>query len=462
MENNTYIVVTRDGCEHPNLRIETIKDWYLRCVLGDDSLVLSSETLKWTMLKQVFNLAEWNKHRLAYIADRYSQKPQTFDDPAKPSSAPSFNHINSSFDPSSSQNQQPPRNQTDYLSNQNAHEYQQSWQRQPFVNLDDSRFGMKTAAVLLCINSLIYVLQIIVMSVFSSTNNNSSEAVGEGVGRSLIPLLIDLTVASYLWNTTDPDKWRKIAMVRAGLGGFIFGIVFPSIMALSVGLKTPVILTFIYVALCCGSFFILLWGKEAVSNKRVAAGIGAFAFSILALVMLAFNFSIPNNKVSAELKSYELPDRVFTDTSTGATIKLPNGWKMLNPKNPNTNQTNTKMVAYHPELGGFAMLQILPVPNGTANFDFDRSVRGVIDEMDKNADKASVNVVSNVPIRMKNWRQARRAVFSWSKGGKKMVTNMLTTINDNNVFVLQEWCGSDAYSGMSDDFNKLEEAFVVP
>lgn len=55
----TYTVVTLDGQEHPNLEAETVKEWFLKRRLLEDSFVQSSETGEWKLLKKFFDVRMW-------------------------------------------------------------------------------------------------------------------------------------------------------------------------------------------------------------------------------------------------------------------------------------------------------------------------------------------------------------------------------------------------------------------
>lgn len=61
----TYTVVTLDGQEHANLDAETVKEWFLRKRLREDSFVMSSDTPEWKLLKKVFNVTAWLSQNFA-------------------------------------------------------------------------------------------------------------------------------------------------------------------------------------------------------------------------------------------------------------------------------------------------------------------------------------------------------------------------------------------------------------
>lgn len=67
----TYTVVTLDGQEHANLDAETVKEWFLRKRLREDSFVMSSDAPEWKLLKKVFNVSAWLSQNFAQ-----AQQPQ--------------------------------------------------------------------------------------------------------------------------------------------------------------------------------------------------------------------------------------------------------------------------------------------------------------------------------------------------------------------------------------------------
>lgn len=81
----TYTVVTLDGQEHSNLDAETVKEWFLKKKLREDSFVKSSETGEWKLLRKVFDVGLWVSQRFGnnsinqqqqFIAQTFQQQQQ--------------------------------------------------------------------------------------------------------------------------------------------------------------------------------------------------------------------------------------------------------------------------------------------------------------------------------------------------------------------------------------------------
>jgi hypothetical protein len=59
MDNLTYTVITLDQKENKNISLETIKDWYSKRLIHEDSLIYLPQTGKWQRLEKTFNLSEF-------------------------------------------------------------------------------------------------------------------------------------------------------------------------------------------------------------------------------------------------------------------------------------------------------------------------------------------------------------------------------------------------------------------
>ena len=59
MINAFYSAVTLDGKELQNLTIDEIKNLFFARQVNQNSLVFSTETQNWQMLKRVFDISQW-------------------------------------------------------------------------------------------------------------------------------------------------------------------------------------------------------------------------------------------------------------------------------------------------------------------------------------------------------------------------------------------------------------------
>ena len=105
--------------------------------------------------------------------------------------------------------------------------------------------------------------------------------IGYGVGRSIIPLIIDLLLASRLWNGQNIDSTRKWVLARA-----YFGFVFWLNRASGFHKGDYVIagLSFISAFFYFVSLISVLHGKENPSPNRVMIGVGTFAVYFLFII----------------------------------------------------------------------------------------------------------------------------------------------------------------------------------
>ncbi len=523
----TYTVVLLDGKELQNLSFEEVKDLFFKRQINQTSLVCSSENPQWQMLRKVFDVAGWipaNGSQAPPPANSFNAfQPQTnpFDAPAPINQPTTFNQFppdqtiqtNNNFAANTSNGySQNNQSETYYQAETDQSQYNFQNNQQTFApsnynnqpgsanyspnnpayspskynftqnpaNVPEQRHGARQAAVFLVVNAIFYVVLMIVESIFSGSGDVQAEKVGQGVGRSLIPLAIDLYLASKLWKQDNIESARKWVLFRTYFGFAVFGIIIPLVGFkngdIFVGVFSFISLFFYFVSLA-----LLLHGKEKPSQSRVMIGIGTFAIYFLVMfgtIALSTVARIAPNisqfdASSKQLDQYKIEGKEFEDKTTGAKVVLPEGWMMLDLKNPLIHTPEARMIAVDKPGNRLTMLEVVPVP---ANLDMKRAnslevleqlANGVVQSLKKESEtgggfgKNSFNEVARLNIYIGK-HPAKLLVFDKIAGGEKVKGHLIITFDELTFYVLHSWCPAAEYEQAQIDFKFFENNFSVP
>ncbi len=525
-----YSVVLLDGKELHCLSLGEVQDLFFKRQINQNSLVCTAEDGQWQMLKRAFDLSEWissGVQSTSAVQDNFQppvnpfeqsnpvNQTDHFQSPPNPANQPvTFNQFppnppNNSFGQNSSngysQNNQTETyyqaetNQTNYNFQNNQANFAPSKYSNPanspnytpnpnnyaqnFTNSSDQRNGAKPAAVFILINAFFYVIFNIVASTFaaSSSETDQSMKAGEAVGRSIIPLIIDLILAAKLWKMDNVESARKWVLARAYFGLIIFGIIIPFL-----GLKTgdlfiaafSFVATFFYFI----SLALVLHGKENPSQSRVVVGMGTFAIYFLVMfgaISLTVIGNVAPNIAKLDIKNtqldkYKIEGKEFQDKTTGAKVVLPEGWSMIKLDNPLIHTPEARMIAIDNAGNRLTMLEVVPVPGNldmkrqNSAFILDQLADGVVKALREEIQKSggfgkqnSINEVTRLSIFIGK-QPAKLLVLDKTDGGEKVKGHLIITYDELTFYVLHSWCPAAEYDQAQNDFTFFEKNFTVP
>lgn len=382
--------------------------------------------------------------------------------------------------------------QTNYnFQNNNANFAPSKYNNQPnsynngrnFADNSATRNGAKQAAVFLIINAFFYVIFNVIMSAFSvSSDADGAEKFGQGVGRSFIPLIIDLILAIKLWKLDNVESARKWVLVRAYLGFIIFGLVIPF-----AGLKTGEYFVSIFSLVSAFFYFIsltlVLHGKENPSPSRVMVGVGTFAIYFLVMfgtIALSVIGSVAPDLAKMELpkknefEKYKVEGTQFEDKTTGAKVALPEGWMMIALDNPVVHTPEARMIAVDKGGNRLTLLEVVPVPGNldmkrqNSTYILDQLADGVVKSLKETTQKRSgfggqnsFSEVTRLSIYVGK-HPAKLLVFDKTMNGEKFKGHLLITYDELTFYVLHSWCPAAEYDTAQKDFEFFEKNFSVP
>lgn len=487
MNDNLFLAVTLDGKELNNLSERQIKELFFLRQINQNSLVCAEETRKWQMLKRVFDISQWLS---AASPPASSEANNQQNQSAPPNSPPDDDASQPTLPP----NFLPPHKSSQAVSNQHAPQDQSGFHNQTHFQSDkydfannfqaansSERTGARQAAVFICINAVFFLISMIFSSIFeSAAGADDAGKIGSGVGRSIIPLIIDLMLASRLWKNQNIDSTRRWVLVRAYFGFLIFGLVVPY-LDFRGGDYVTAILSFIAAVFYFVSLTIVLHGKTNPTPHRVMIGVGTFAVYFLFIVGL-IGFSLvaavaPNlgNFAAADtaaLEQYKIEGTDFQDPQSGARIRLPEGWMMLDLKNPIISSPDARMIAVDRPAQSLTMLEIVPVPvdvsvNEVQSNKFLESLTDYVAESINEQNKTKTFAESNfreitrVSVYVgKN--PAKLLVFEKTVNREKVKGHLIITFDDRSLYILHSWCPAKDYETAQNDFLFFEKSFGIP
>jgi len=532
----SYSVVLLDGKERQNLSLEELKDLFFKRQINQNSLFCSTENPSWQMLKRGFDLAQWIPSNIPQTNSQSTfqaqnnpfgqanQTSQTTNPPPQNNPFAQTNPVNqpvtfNQFPPNQAaqtNNPYTPNTSNGYSQNNQTETYYQAESSQSqynfqnnqtnvepskynnpansyynpknpfnnasnFTNNEAGRNGARHAAVFLIVNAIFYVVFLIFESVFSKPGENQAEQVGQGVGRALIPLLIDLVLASKLWKQDNIESARKWVLVRTYFGFIVFGLVFP-FLSLQTGNIFLGVFSFVSFFFYFISISIVLHGKENPSQSRVMIGIGTFAiyflvmFGTIALGVvgkLAPNFS-KLEIADKQYDKYKIEGKEFVDKTNGAKVVLPEGWSMLSLDNPLIHTPEARMIAIDQPGNRLTMLEVVPVPGNldlkrqNSTFILDQLADGVVqtlkEEVKKSggfATKNTFNEVTRLNIYI-GTHPAKLLVFDKTTDGLKAKGHLIITYDELTFYVLHSWCPAEEYDKAQAEFTFFEKNFSIP
>ncbi len=513
----SYSIVLLDGKERQNVSLEELKDLFFKRQINQNSLVCSIENPSWQMLKRAFDVSQWIPSTIPQTNSQSTfqtqnnpfaqtnpvNQPSTFNqfppnqtaqsnNPYAPNASNGYSQNNqtetyyqaeSSQSQYNFQNNQPNVEPSKYNNPANSHYNPKNPYNNAsnFTNIEAGRNGARHAAVFLMVNAVFYVVFLIFESVFSKPGENHAEQVGQGVGRALIPLLIDLVLASKLWKQDNIESARKWVLVRTYFGFIVFGLVFP-FLSLQTGNIFLGVFSFVSFFFYFISISIVLHGKENPSQSRVMIGIGTFAiyflvmFGTIALGVvgkLAPNFS----KLEIADKQYDkfkIEGKEFVDKTNGAKVVLPEGWSMLSLDNPLIHTPEARMIAIDKPGNRLTMHEVVPVPgnldlkrqNSTVILDHlaDGVVQSLKEEVKKSGGFTSKNTFNEV-TRLNIYvgtHPAKLLVFDKTTDGLKAKGHLIITYDELTFYVLHSWCPAEEYDKAQAEFTFFEKNFSIP
>lgn len=485
----TYTVVMLDGKEKSNLSLDEVKDLFFRRQINQSSLIYSAEQPQWQMLKRAFDVSHWIPNAAPIVSNNNFQQPPPnhFEQPVKFNQPSEFTQNPSENFAQYNQSQTfyqaetlPSENKLQNIQSNYAPSHFQYTAAIPQQSASDERIGFRPAAIFLIVNALLYGITIIIEIVFlNETGNNAYEA-GHGAGRIIIPLIIDLWLASRLWKNEKPDSTRKWVLFRSYFGFVLFGIVFPYLM-FGKGEVLAAILTFILGFFYLFSIGLVLHGKNSPSTARVMSGIGSFAvycllvfgtISIAVLGNLAPDISKMNFD-NPQIEKYKIEGSEFQDKTTGAKVLLPENWIMLSTNNPIATTPEARMVAISNNSQRLAMLEVVPVPaqldmkKVSSSMILDELCNSVAKSMEEAAKKESYfgknsfREITRMSISV-GTHPAKLLVVERQQNGLQVKGHIIITYDELTFYVLHTWCPTNDYDNAQNDFAYFEKNFSVP
>jgi len=488
MSNPFYSAVTLDGKELQDLTIDEIKDLFFARQINQNSLVFSTETQNWQMLKRVFDVSQWISDGAMSAAQPAEGFQNQFSPPIQsetinsPHQSPDNQSLQTNNFLPSSANDYSQNNQSRNFNQANAspNKYDLSNHFQPTNS--EERAGARQAAIFICINAVFFVVSMIVGSMIDSpAGADESEKLGYGVGRSIIPLIIDLLLASRLWKGENIDSTRKWVLFRAYFGFVVFGLVMP-VIGFKTGDYVVSVLSFISAIFYFTSLATVLHGKENPSPNRVMIGVGTFAVYFLFVVgMLGFSLiaivapGLGNFGSSlANLDKYKIEGSEFQDKTTGAKINLPEGWTMIELNNPLIHTPEAKMIAVDKTGNSLTMLEVVPVPanldtkkvNSLHLLDYltDYVAKHIAEQSGKKGsalNESGFREITRLGVYIGK-HPAKLLVFEKSVNRQKVKGHLIITFDELSLYILHSWCPATDYEKIQNDFTFFEKSFIVP
>ena len=122
--------------------------------------------------------------------------------------------------------------------------------------------------------------------------------------------------------------------------------------------------------LVLASLWLFVSGLAALLPRTAGrAGVALALLPVLAGAYGAWRFGrTPETDIARRMRSWESPDRRFTDGAIGLTLDVPDGWVALKPGNPLVAApAEARLTLAQPRQGGFGFLVTEPAPRGIAS-----------------------------------------------------------------------------------------------
>ncbi len=482
MNSIIYNAVAANGKELLGITLEDIKNLYAQRLLNGDSLIFSSATNEWKMLKRMdfFNEISTTANRPNY------QQPTPFSQPPfqtygignetkidyTPIESTGYQNYNTQQGYANQSNYQTPANYApkNYSANQSF--------RPKNPNVSENRPGLRNASIFIVVNALFY-LTFSIIGAFTPTESADTAAfnAGKGFGGVIFPLVIDLLLADRLWKAKDVESSRKWCLGRTYFGGFIWAVVLPIGFFINGQIFEAIVVFFISIFYVL-SIILTLQGKESPSQTRLIFGNFSFGIHVLMAVGLLtlgtlglIMQNLPKTKAS-EVEKYVIPGKEFVDPIHGAKVNLPESWKLLTASNPLFKVRDAKMIAINSDEKSAVVLEIVSVP---ANLDTKRQspnqlLNFLCDYLTKQLKQDTQNESNgnNVVVEL-----SRTDIFVGTHPGKKIIYDdfvkgksvkrvIIITYDELNMYSLSGWCQTEIFEKSKADFEAIEKSFTIP
>jgi hypothetical protein len=400
----TYKAVTLDGQEHSDLDLFTLKQWYFARRLNPDSLVLSSETGEWKLLKKLFDQAQWEAE------ERKTRGLGPTDSVFKA-----------------------------LISSQPVRHLPEPMSQTPYQHNRPNELGLRAAGIVLFINATCTLASLAILALQSGNSSKSSRAWG-------FSILLDVVVGAKLLTSENASRWQKVALVRISLGALLFGLAW-----MVIGPNDTMRMLGLLEVVFASSFYILLIGQA--SRTRVTVGVLTFVISICGLVgVLALYGQSGDASAKREILKYKLPTRSFRDVPSGSELTLPDGWVMLPIDNPIIPIPDANMIAVHADTLSYASLRVVRV---TDWLSLDLVLSDLVAEQQK--DNLSIVELERVNS-LFGKLEGRKASLTWQYQGKTLKGEVTVARNGAYNIFLTEWCAAATYSKSRPQFAAFEKA----
>jgi len=311
--------------------------------------------------------------------------------------------------------------------------------------------GVRPFGILLIINSLVTGALLIFLKFSAKT---------EVAEYLLVILFIDLLVGIVLAGS----KWKPLALLRAFLGGLIFGLVMPLYLLTPLALIEGGLQLIIAVGL-----FVMVSGRRA-TVLRVIMGISITCIAWFGVKGLsAINYVLPQLKLMAIEKKFEqdtapyaLATRTFNDPEAGISVDMPDGWAMLKPDNPYTQVQNAKMIIVNPKAACFAGLVVQTIPPNTNINSIDDYHEALL--RNRTGEGQEFTKLSRTNTKFGSLLQTeipQRLELSWTHSGLQIHGWRSVCRIGNTYYTLTEWGPEEAKDLGFDAFVKLESVFQI-
>ena len=395
----TYRAVTLDGQEHPPRDQWTLKQWYFARLIGPECLVLSSDLVEWTQLKNLFDLPQWE----AEERTRRGLGPNV--SVFKEASAP-----------------EPPR----------LHEARF---QKPYKYERHNELGLRAGGVLMFVNAAITVVSLVLLALKPDTRVSSFWG---------FAVLLDMFMGYKLLTSDNTGLWKTLTLVRVGIGAALIGLVL-----MLIGPDPLMKLLGVMDLAFAASFFLVLIGQA--SRTRVTIGVATFAISTCAVIgLVAVLTPSGEAKAKLEIMKYRIPGRSIVDAASGSRMHLPQGWVLLSPDNPIVSRPYASMIAVHPDTHSFATLS---VQQDHRDPSLDTALSTMVNDQRTRVSSLVEGERVNSPF---GRLDGRKVAMTWKENGRDFKGWITVAGNGSYLIFLNEWCPAESYASSEEQFAALE------
>jgi hypothetical protein len=311
--------------------------------------------------------------------------------------------------------------------------------------------GIRAAGILLIVNAIVIGLEFF----FLKLSGNQGFA-------QLAPVIlsIDLIVGGILAS----GKWKPLGILRALLGGLIFGLVIP------LYLQTPLALIEggLQLVVAIG-LLVILYGDRATIARTVvgllltcSALVGVHRIAAVKDLLPEWRLIATEKKLQQDVEPYTLSTRTYSDPESGISATMPTGWTMLKPDNPFTQVPTAKMIIVNPQAVCFAGLVAQTIPPNT-NINSINDYQNALLQNPTSEGKLMTKL-STTPSQFGSLVQtevSQRIELSWAHSGMQFHGWRSVCRVGNTYYTLTEWGPEEEKDLGFDAFVKLESVFQI-